>query len=157
MTDIALVIAANLIRGFEGCVLHPYQDVAGVWTIGIGSVRLPDGSHVTASTPPITRAQAEAMMQAELAPTAARVDALVPAGATEQQRAACYSFAYNLGVGAFAGSTLLRLWRAGDTGGAAAEFPRWVYAAGKVSRGLQNRRAAERDCFEGGPAGLPNG
>ena len=157
MTDTALAIAADLIRGFEGCVLHPYQDVAGVWTIGIGSIRMPDGSHVTADTPPITLDQAEAMMMDELQPTAAKVDALCPPDATDAQRAACYSFAYNLGVGAFAGSTLLRLWRAGDTGGAAAEFPRWVYAAGKVSRGLQNRRAAERACFEGAPVGLPNG
>jgi lysozyme len=32
--------------------------------------------------------------------------------------------------------------------GAAAEFPRWKYAGGKVIRGLERRRAAEREMFE---------
>lgn len=36
----------------------PYKDGNGIWTIGFGSTRLKDGSHVTANTPPITTEEA---------------------------------------------------------------------------------------------------
>ncbi|HXT81398.1 MAG TPA: lysozyme [Acetobacteraceae bacterium] len=144
----ALEIAARLLRQLEGCVLTPYQDQGGTWTIGIGTTHI-DGQPVTGETPPIATEQAEAYMQAELQPTAAEVDREAPPDATDAQRAACYSFAYNEGVGAFAGSTLLRLWRSGDVEGAAAQFDAWVYAGGHVSKGLVNRRALEKAVFLG--------
>ena len=144
----ALDIATKLVIQFEGFRSHPYQDVAGVWTIGYGTIRTDDGSPVTADTPPVTEDQAEAMMMRELTPTAGRVDLLVPPDATDNQRAACYSFAYNEGVGSFSGSTLLRVWKAGDVEAAAAQFDIWIMAGGRVVQGLINRRAAERACFE---------
>jgi lysozyme len=57
------------------------------------------------------------------------------------------SLAYNIGVKAFTNSTLLRKFNAGDLAGAAAEFPRWNRAAGKVMRGLTNRRLDEQEVF----------
>ena len=146
---IAAQMGERLIRQCEGCVLHPYQDTAGNWTIGIGSIRLADGSPVTATTPPITSDQADALMLAELTSTIAEVDGMLPASATTHQRAALYSFAYNEGCGALAKSTLLRLFLAGDVAGAAAQFAAWVYAGGKISKGLQNRRALEKSVFLG--------
>ena len=90
---VAAQMGERLIRQCEGCVLHPYQDTAGNWTIGIGSIRLADGSPVTATTPPITSDQADALMLAELTTTIAEVDAMLLASATTHQRAALYSFA----------------------------------------------------------------
>lgn len=145
----AAAMAERLIRQCEGCVLQPYADVAGNWTIGVGSIRMPDGSPVTASTPPITSEQADAMLMAELTDTMAEVDLLLTAPANDHQRAALYSFAYNEGCGALSKSTLLRCFNAGDTAGASAQFPAWVYAGGKVVRGLINRRALERSVFDG--------
>ena len=110
---------------------------------------MPDGSPVTASTPPITSEQADAMLMAELTDTMAEVDMLLTAPANDHQRAALYSFAYNEGCGALSKSTLLRCFNAGDIAGASAQFPAWVYAGGKVVRGLINRRALERSVFDG--------
>ena len=33
----AAAMGGRLVRQFEGCVLKPYQDAGGVWTIGYGS------------------------------------------------------------------------------------------------------------------------
>lgn len=54
------------------------------------------------------------------------------------------SFAYNVGDGAFCGSTLTRKLNAGDYTGACNELSRWVYAGGKKLPGLVKRREAER-------------
>lgn len=114
-----------------------------MWTIGIGSIRLADGSPVTADTAPITQDEADALMMGELAPTAARVDAMVTVQITDGMRAALYSFAYNEGTGALHGSTILRLLNAGDTTGALSHFAEWDIAGGRVVAGLDNRRRME--------------
>jgi len=145
----AIAMAARLIRQCEGCVLTPYADTGGTWTIGIGSIHDLAGNRVTANTPPITQQDAEDLMMAELTPTADRVDALVTVPITDGQKAALYSFAYNEGVGALGKSTLLRVLNAGDTAGAAAHFADWNIVAGKVSKGLVNRRALEAAVFLG--------
>ena len=59
------------------------------------------------------------------------------------------SLAYNIGSGAFCGSTLVRKLNAGDYAGACAEIDRWVYAGGKRLPGLVKRRAEERARCEG--------
>lgn len=72
------------------------------------------------------------------------VDKLTAGVPTSQaQFDALVSFAYNLGEGALAGSTLLKKHRAKDYAGAKAEFGKWVNANGKRSNGLIRRRAAE--------------
>jgi lysozyme len=53
------------------------------------------------------------------------------------------SFTFNIGIGKFRGSTLLKLHKAGDYAGAAAQFVRWNKAAGRVMAGLTRRRLAE--------------
>lgn len=60
--------------------------------------------------------------------------------------------AFNIGMGNFSSSTLLKKWNAGDVQGAADEFPKWNKAAGKVMKGLQRRRYTERQVFLGGDA-----
>ena len=145
----AIAMAARLLRQLEGCVLSPYTDTGGTWTIGIGSICDLAGNRVTANTPPITQQDADDLMMAELTPTAARVDALVTVPLADNQKAALYSFAYNVGIGALGKSTLLRVLNAGDTAGAAAHFADWNIVAGKVSKGLVNRRALEAAVFLG--------
>lgn len=53
------------------------------------------------------------------------------------------SLAYNIGPGAFCGSTLVRKVNAGDYAGACREILRWDRAGGRVVRGLTIRRQAE--------------
>lgn len=67
------------------------------------------------------------------------------------QYAACIDFAYNEGVGRFAGSTLCHYVQIGNMALAVAEFPKWVYAhvngVAVEEPGLVRRRAAEVDVW----------
>lgn len=56
---------------------------------------------------------------------------------------------YNIGSGAFCGSTLVRKLNAGDYAGACAEISRWNRAGGRVVNGLTIRREKERALCEG--------
>lgn len=140
----ALAHALALIKRWEGCKLTAYQCSAGVWTIGWG-----------ATGPGIRRGVVWTQQQADdrLAADVTRfMDGVVKAlkrPATDYQLGAMVSLAYNIGLAAFAGSTLLRLFNAGQIELAAAQFPSWRRAGGKVEQGLVNRRADERAVFEG--------
>ena len=58
------------------------------------------------------------------------------------------SLAFNIGPGAFCGSTLVRRLNAGDYAGACAEILRWDRFRGEPLRGLTMRRQAEnRQCL----------
>jgi hypothetical protein len=71
---------------------------------------------------------------------------LVPVN--QNQFDALVSFAFNVGINAFASSTLLRLLNdRSDKEIVASEFLRWVKADGKVSEGLKRRRQAEKELF----------
>ena len=69
--------------------------------------------------------------------------------ATKGQLDAMVDLAYNIGVPAFRGSTLLRKFNAGDKAGAAAEFKRWNKSKEKVLLGLTRRRASDEALFNG--------
>lgn len=60
------------------------------------------------------------------------------------------SLSYNIGSGAFCGSTLVRKLNAGDYPGACAEILRWDKAGGRVLPGLTKRRQAEHTQCTGG-------
>jgi lysozyme len=57
--------------------------------------------------------------------------------------AAISSFIYNLGAGAYRGSTLRKRINASDWEGAKEQIIKWNKAGGKVLRGLTKRREAE--------------
>lgn len=59
------------------------------------------------------------------------------------------SLAYNIGTGAFCGSTLVKKLNAGDYAGACAEISKWDKFHGKPLPGLTRRRAEERATCEG--------
>ena len=127
-----------LIKQWEGCRLTAYKDVAGVWTIGYGST----GAHVRPGMT-ITKEEAENLLIADLARFERAVEKLVTVSLTDGQFAALVSFAFNVGEGALAKSTLLKKLNAGNYGAVPAELAKWVNAGGKKVTGLVNRRAAE--------------
>ena len=62
------------------------------------------------------------------------------------------ALAYNIGPGAFCGSTLVKRLNAEDYPGACREILRWNRAGGRVVQGLVNRREAEyRQCIGAQP------
>lgn len=138
----------KLIIEFEGLRLEPYRDSAGFLTIGIGHLVRP-GEHFTK----ITAAQAERMLNADLASARAAVERLVHVPVNDNQFAALVSFTYNLGSGALERSTLLKLVNDGEFARAADEFVKWAKVhdpkthALKVSAGLMRRREAEALLF----------
>ncbi|MGR2682942.1 lysozyme [Chromobacterium haemolyticum] len=138
-------ISANgikLIQQFEGLRLKAYQDAVGVWTIGYGHT----GPDVTPGLV-ITQAQADALLARDLSRFETGVTRLVQVPLHQNQFDALVSFSYNLGLGSLQNSTLLRLLNQRDYAGAAAQFPRWNKAGGKVLPGLTRRRAAEQALF----------
>lgn len=131
----------SLLKTFEGLQLSAYLDPVGVWTIGYGTT---SGVYQGMS---ITSAQAEALLQTDLHRFETAVTDAVTRPITDNQFSALVSFTYNVGAGAFASSTLLRLLNQGDIQGAANQFLVWVYAGGMVLPGLARRRRAERLLF----------
>jgi len=132
----------ELVQQWEGLRLTPYRDAAGLWTVGYGHLLGP-GEPVES----ITHERAVELLDQDLQTARAAVDRLVTVPLTDQQRAALVSFVFNVGEGAFARSTLLRLLNAGDYDGAADQFTRWVYAGGQRLAGLENRRRHEQQVF----------
>jgi len=130
-----------LIKKFEGLRLKSYQDSVGVWTIGYGHTKgvVPGMS--------ISEGQADAYLRTDADIAGAGVRALVTVPIDQNEYDALVSFAFNLGVSALKGSTLLKKLNQGDYHGAADQFSRWVYAGNKKLDGLVKRRDAERQLF----------
>ncbi len=130
---------------FEGCRLTAYQDVAGVWTIGYGHT----GPDVSPGLT-ITQAQAAQLLQQDVASAAACVNQAVTVALNQDEFDALVDFVFNVGRGAFQGSTMMRDLNSGDFADAAGEFDKWDHAGGKVVAGLLRRREAEQALFEQG-------
>ncbi len=137
----------HLLKDFEGFSKEPYKDVAGIWTIGFGSIYGLSGKRVTANHPNITKDQAVNLMERDLKTTESRIASLVKVPLTENQFAALCSFVYNVGSGAFQRSTARMKLNRKDYLGCADEFLRWKYAGGRPIKGLLRRRVAERELF----------
>jgi GH24 family phage-related lysozyme (muramidase) len=132
-----------LMHAFEGCRLSAYADPGSAdghpWTIGWGST----GPGISKGVV-WTQQQADERFAADLAKFAAKVrDVLGGTATTQSQFDAMVSLAYNIGVGAFSKSTVLRKHKAGDYAGAKAAFLMWNKNDGKVMAGLTRRREAE--------------
>lgn len=136
----------ELIKSFEGCVLHAYKDSVDVLTIGYGHTSMAGAPKVVAGMT-ITQAQAESILKNDLGKYEDGVESLVRVALNENQFSALTSFCFNLGVGSLKTSTLLKKLNAKDYKGAADEFLRWNKAGGKVLAGLTRRRQAERELF----------
>ena len=141
----AIKMAATLIKQAEGLRLRPYLCPAGVPTIGYGSTRYANGKSVTLKDPAITQAQADELLMVTL--TQEYLPGVLKASPTladtPKALAAILDFAYNLGVKAYADSTLRKRVDAGQWGDAVFELRRWIRAGGKVLPGLVARRDAE--------------
>jgi lysozyme len=138
----------ELIAGEEGCRLTVYKDTGGAWTIGWGHlVKAGEKFFPYGSVRTITQAEADALFQSDTAIANATVQNSVRVPLTENQRSALTSLAFNIGSGAFSGSTLVRKLNARDLAGAANEFLKWVYDNGVIVPGLVSRRQRERTVF----------
>lgn len=129
---------ANLIKGYEALRLIAYLCPAGRRTIGWGHTK---GVHLGMT---ISRAQAEQYFELDIAEFEEGVEqALQGSPVTQNQFSAMVSLAYNIGIGRFRTSSVLRFHRQGRYKLAAAAFLLFVYVHKSRSAGLVRRRRSE--------------
>ena len=136
----------ELIKQFEGCVLHVYNDGVGVATIGIGTTEYPDGTPVTFQDPPITIEQAYEYLAYGVEKFENAVRNSVEVELNQNQFDALVSFTYNVGAGGLGKSSLLRKINSGDFN-IEQNLLLWNKAGGRVLDGLTSRRKAEWELF----------
>ncbi len=150
----------DIVKKWEGYKREAYLDPVGIPTIGYGTIRYPDGKAVRLGDR-ISEAQAEAFLKFEIDASVRSLNVLLQGIQLNQnQFDAIVSLCYNIGVGGFSGSTILRKLREGDFKAAAEAFGLWnkgtVNGKKVVIEGLTKRRADERSLFErSGRTGTP--
>lgn len=133
----------NLIKQFEGLSLKAYKCPAGVMTIGYGSTSGVKQGMV------ITERQAVERLKQDVRVAEVVLNKL-DVNFTQNQFDALVSWNFNLGVGAFATSTLKKkIVARADDESICAEIVKWVNAGGKPLVGLKRRRVAEANMFIG--------
>lgn len=135
----------ELIKRFEGLRLLAYPDAGGIWTIGYGH------TGGTKSGDVITETEADRLLSIDLEEAETEINRLnLPL--TQNQFDALVSFVFNVGIGNFRKSTLLKKVSANaNDPSIRTEFGKWnkvrVNGILKPLRGLTERRAAEADLY----------
>ncbi len=131
----------------EGLRTRAYKCPAGVWTIGIGSTYYSDGSKV-AEGDVITKEKCYQLFDSVVKSFENMVSLHVKQPLNKNQFNALVSFAFNVGIGAFASSTLVKKINAQlPEAIIRAEFAKWNKADGKVNKTLTSRRKREADLY----------
>lgn len=145
----------ELIKKYEGCRLKAYRCPAGVWTIGYGSTRYTNGDKVKEGDR-ITQEQADALFKDTVDKFEYQVKMILgdelKAILPESSISALVSLAYNIGITAFAKSTLLKVIKQNKNNLKDIEYQwlRWNKANGKVLLGLTKRRKEEFEMYKNG-------
>lgn len=147
-----MTIEVSLIKKWEGLRTIAYICPAGVPTIGYGTTKYPNGVKVKLGDK-CTIPQAEEYLQHDVSKVVKDILSNTKVALTSNQLSALCSFVYNLGIGSYKSSTLLKKLNKGNYIDAAQEFLKWNKAkdpkSGKLKalEGLTNRRIEERALF----------
>lgn len=137
-----------LVKKYESCKLSAYQCPAGVWTIGYGHTKSVKKGDSLQNEP-----EALALLESDLNSIGMEVEKRVRVPLGDNQFSALVSFAFNVGIGNFTYSTLLKRLNAGGYDAVPSELAKWVKATdpntGKkiTLGGLVKRRAAEAELW----------
>lgn len=135
----------NFIQSLEGLKLQAYRDQAGIPTIGYGTT---NGVKMGMT---ITQKEADTLFLRDLIKFENAMYELIKVSINQNQYDAMVSLMYNIGIANFKASTLLMLVNQSRFSEAATQFEKWVYVTVNgqkvVSKGLQNRRAKEKQLF----------
>lgn len=137
----------SLIKEYEGLRLKAYRCSAGVLTIGWGHTSAA-GEPVVKSGSSISKAEAERIFDRDIENFAVGVEKLIKVDLNENQMGACVSLAFNIGLGAFSKSSVLRFVNKSKFSDAADAFLLWNKVGKKPVPGLTRRRAAEAALFK---------
>jgi Phage-related lysozyme (muraminidase) len=130
----------DFITSNEGLKLEAYLCSSDKWTIGYGHTKNVKEGDVC------TEQQAKDWLYEDVEVAEKAIIKHLP-NLNQNQFDALVSFVFNVGVGAFAGSTLLKKIKLNDTLLLRAEFAKWKYSKGSVSPGLVKRRKEEADLY----------
>lgn len=133
--------AKDLIKCFESFRPKAYWCPGKVLTIGYGTTR-----GVVAGQE-ITHEEALKLLEEDLQYFAHNLRLLIKVPLNQHQFDALISFVYNIGIGAFKKSTLLKKLNAGLYEEVPKQMMRWVFVKGIVFKGLARRRKAEATLF----------
>jgi len=135
----------ELIKSFESLRLKAYKCPAGVWTIGYGHTKDVKATMV------ISPQRAERLLKEDIARVESEVNKMTAyVGLSQAQFSALVSFAFNVGIGALRGSTLLKKVRKNPQDlSIKDEFGKWVKSGSTILQGLVKRRKAEADLYFG--------
>lgn len=121
----------------EGKRNNAYQDTKGIWTIGVGHT----GEEVEGGLV-WTDQQVVDQLALDVGKCEDAIDNNVRVGLTQNQFDALCSFIFNIGVGAFLRSTMLKKLNLADLDGAASEFDKW-----HIPPEITSRRNSEKAQF----------
>lgn len=139
-----MAIAVVCVSGFEGLRQFAYYDPVGIPTACFGETK-----NIRMGMK-FSRAECDRMLVDSLIEHDDGMMRCTTVPLADETRAALLSFTYNVGVGAYCKSTLVRKLNAGDVKGACDQLLRWDRASGVRLPGLTKRRAAERElCLKG--------
>lgn len=141
----------DLLKQLEGLRLTAYQDGAGVWTIGYGTTRYPNGATVKQGQK-IPEFKADELLDNDVSSFEKFVSALLPVDFPQNKFDAAVILCYNIGKEAFRGSTALRLMKADPNDPSIKPaILAWnkITVGGKkiMSKGLANRREKEVELY----------
>jgi lysozyme len=126
------------LKRYESCRLDAYTDEGGVWTIGYGDTGIDVHQGLTITQVNCDERLARRLLQFETA-----VQHAVKRPMKQGQFDAFVSLAYNIGIAAFSGSTMLAFFNQSDEAEAARQFGRWIHVNKVVSPNLVKRRFSE--------------
>ena len=129
-----------IIRKWESLRLKAYQCSAGVWTIGWGHTKGVKQGDVC------TIEQANIYFKEDVEEKELQINSL-DLQLTDNEYSALVSFIFNIGIGNFNKSTMLRLLKQNKKIEASNEFQKWNKCKGAILNGLTNRRRDERNLF----------
>lgn len=137
-------LAVAVVGGFEGLRQTAYRDVVDVPTLCYGETR---GVKMGMMA---TKAQCDDMLMRGLQDFERGVLSCTTASLPDTRLVAVVSLAYNIGVGAYCKSSVVRLLNAGRPKAACDAMLKWNKAGGITLPGLTRRRQAERElCLRG--------
>lgn len=139
-----ITLGATLVGGFEGLKLVAYKDPVGIPTACFGETKnIRMGMKFTMN-------ECNGMLRESLIEHDDGMMKCIKVPLSDTRHVALLSFTYNVGVGNFCNSTLVKKLNAGDIVGACDQLPRWNKAKGIVLPGLTKRRTVEREwCMKG--------
>ena len=148
----------ELLKQWEGFKLNVYKDSAGLATIGVGHLitksELSSGNIVINGVAVkyaggLTDQQVLDLLSQDVKPAEQSVNNGVKVPLNQNQFDALVSFTFNVGGGAFASSTLLKVLNQKQYTEVPNQLLRWTRAGGKVVQGLVNRRQNEIKLWNG--------